>query len=62
MDDERKKTSLTLPKQLWKDFQKRCIDLELNNTDALGAAMQQWLEKHPAPAEQPRRAKVANLK
>lgn len=62
MEDERKKTSLTLPRQLWKDFQKRCIDLDLGNTDALADAMRQWLEKHPAPAELPRRAKVGNSK
>lgn len=50
---DRSKTTLNLPKQLWKDFQKRCIDLDLSNTSAAESAMREWLEKNQAPAERP---------
>ena len=40
------RTTVTLSKELWKEFQKRCIDLEISNTEGLDQAIKGWLENH----------------
>lgn len=38
------RTTVTLSKEAWKEFQKRCIDLEISYTDGLDQALRHWLD------------------
>jgi hypothetical protein len=40
----RVKTTAYFQKELWKEFQKRCIDLEISNPEGLDQAMERWME------------------
>ena len=43
--EETIKTTIVVSRVLWKEVQKRCIDLDINTTKALESALAAWIEK-----------------
>jgi len=50
---EMKRTTVTVPKQLWKEFKKRCVDLDLEDFEGWTQAAEYWLKTTEASVKTP---------